>query len=35
MTVPVKHNAWVYKGRYMADRNFTVHFKDGHTEAVQ
>ena len=33
-TVPVKHNAWVYEGRYMADRNLTVLFKNGRTETI-
>lgn len=35
ITVPVKRNAWVYKGRYMADSNFTVHFKNGRTETIR
>jgi len=34
ITVPVKHNAWVYEGRYMADRNFIVHFKNGRTKTI-
>lgn len=34
-TVPVEHNAWVYEGRYMAVRNFTVLFKNGRTETIR
>jgi len=36
ITVPVKHNVWVYMGKWSAAvRGFTVHFKDGHTETIR
>jgi hypothetical protein len=35
ITVPVKHNVWVYQGKWSAAvRGFTVHFKDGHTATI-
>jgi hypothetical protein len=35
ITVPVKHNVWVYQGKWSAAvRGFTVHFKNGHTETL-
>jgi len=35
VTVPVKHNVWVYTGKWSAAvRGFTVHFGDGHTETI-
>jgi hypothetical protein len=35
ITVPVKHNVWVYEGKWSATvRGFAVHFKDGHTETI-
>jgi hypothetical protein len=35
ITVPVKHNVWVYQGKWSAAvRGFTVHFNDGHTETI-
>ncbi|MFL5914877.1 MAG: hypothetical protein ACJ752_04470 [Gaiellaceae bacterium] len=35
VTVPVKHNVWVYLGKASATvRGFTVHFKDGHTQTI-
>jgi hypothetical protein len=35
ITVPVKHNVWVYQGKWSATvRGFTVHFKDGHTQTI-
>jgi hypothetical protein len=35
ITVPVKHNVWVYLGKWSATvRGFAVHFQDGHTEAI-
>lgn len=35
ITVPVKHNVWVYLGKWSATvRGFTVHFKDGHTATI-
>ena len=33
--VPVKHNVWVYVGKWSAAvRGFEVHFADGHTETI-
>ncbi|HET6869758.1 MAG TPA: hypothetical protein VFH80_27845 [Solirubrobacteraceae bacterium] len=35
ITVPVKHNVWVYLAKWSATvRGFTVHFKDGHTATI-
>jgi hypothetical protein len=35
INVPVKHNVWVYLGKWSATvRGFTVHFKDGHTATI-
>lgn len=35
ITVPVRHNVWVYVGKWSAAvRGFTVHFEDGHTETI-
>jgi hypothetical protein len=35
ITVPVKHNVWVYQGKYSAAvPGLTVHFKDGHTATI-
>jgi hypothetical protein len=34
VTLLVKHNAWVYVGKYMAGKNVTVHFKDGRTKTL-
>ena len=35
ITVPVKHNVWVYQGKWSATvRGFKVHFQDGHTETI-
>jgi hypothetical protein len=35
ITVPVKHNVWVYLGKRSATvRGFTVHFKDGHSATI-
>jgi hypothetical protein len=35
LTVPVKHNVWVYIGKWSATvRGLTVHFKDGHTATL-
>lgn len=35
ITVPVRHNVWVYLGKWSATvRGFTVHFDDGHTATM-
>lgn len=35
VTVPVRHNVWVYVGKWSAAvRGFTVHFEDGHTATI-
>jgi hypothetical protein len=35
VTVPVRHNAWVYVGKWSAAvRGLTAHFQDGHTETI-
>jgi hypothetical protein len=35
ITVPVKHNVWVYLGKWSATvRGFTVNFNDGHTATI-
>ena len=35
VTLPVKHNAWVYIGRYMAARDFALHFRNGRTQTLR
>lgn len=34
LTVPVKHNVWVYLGRAAVNKNVVVHFEDGRTQTV-
>ncbi len=34
LTVPVKHNVWVYLGRAAVNKSVVVHFQDGRTQTV-